>query len=115
MKAGILESDRVLTVSPYYAQELVSGEDKGVELDNIIRKTGITGIVNGMDVQEWNPVTDKYISVNYDETTVSAFDNFQFLVCLWYLKTGFIISDNAGNGCKAIIKGNSSSRSWVAL
>ncbi|XWS61498.1 hypothetical protein CRYUN_Cryun07bG0130900 [Craigia yunnanensis] len=71
MKAGILESDRVLTVSPYYAQELVSGEDKGVELDNIIRKTGITGIVNGMDVQEWNPATDKYIGVNYDEKTVT--------------------------------------------
>ncbi|XP_022733844.1 granule-bound starch synthase 1, chloroplastic/amyloplastic-like [Durio zibethinus] len=70
MKAGILESDRVLTVSPYYAQELVSGNDKGVELDNVICKTGITGIVNGMDVQEWNPATDKYISVNYDATTV---------------------------------------------
>ncbi|CAL5396353.1 unnamed protein product [Camellia sinensis] len=40
MKGGILESDRVVTVSPYYAQELVSGIDKGVELDNIIRKTG---------------------------------------------------------------------------
>ncbi|KAA3454853.1 granule-bound starch synthase 1, chloroplastic/amyloplastic-like [Gossypium australe] len=71
MKAGILESHRVLTVSPYYAQELVSGEDKGVELDRIIRKTGITGIVNGMDVQEWNPTTDKYISVKYDATTVT--------------------------------------------
>ncbi|KAF3434172.1 hypothetical protein FNV43_RR25275 [Rhamnella rubrinervis] len=70
MKAGVLESDRVLTVSPYYAQELVSGEDKGVELDNIIRKTGITGIVNGMDVQDWNPAVDKYIDVKYDATTV---------------------------------------------
>ncbi|XVF53188.1 hypothetical protein PTKIN_Ptkin05aG0080300 [Pterospermum kingtungense] len=70
MKAGILESDRVVTVSPYYARELVSGEDKGVELDNIIRKNGITGIVNGMDVQEWNPATDKYIDVKYDATTV---------------------------------------------
>ncbi|XP_031259099.1 granule-bound starch synthase 1, chloroplastic/amyloplastic-like [Pistacia vera] len=70
MKAGILESDRVVTVSPHYAKELVSGEDKGVELDNIIRKTGITGIVNGMDIQEWNPATDKYIDVKYDATTV---------------------------------------------
>ncbi|CAL5416846.1 unnamed protein product [Camellia sinensis] len=70
MKGGILESDRVVTVSPYYAQELVSGIDKGVELDNIIRKTGITGIVNGMDVQEWNPSTDKYIDVKYNATTV---------------------------------------------
>ncbi|WRX18902.1 Glycosyl transferase [Theobroma cacao] len=70
MKAGIIESDRVLTVSPYYAQELVSGADKGAELDTIIRKACITGIVNGMDVQEWNPATDKYISVKYDATTV---------------------------------------------
>ncbi|XP_065624098.1 granule-bound starch synthase 1, chloroplastic/amyloplastic-like [Quercus suber] len=70
MKAGILESDRVLTVSPCYAQELVSGEDKGVELDNILRKTGIQGIVNGMDVQEWNPLTDKYTNVKYDASTV---------------------------------------------
>lgn len=72
VKAGILESDRVLTVSPHYAKELISGEEKGVELDNIIRKTGISGIVNGMDVQEWNPSTDRYINLNYDATTVSA-------------------------------------------
>lgn len=70
MKAGILESDRVITVSPYYAWELISGVEKGVELDNIIRKTGITGIVNGMDIQEWNPSRDKYIDVKYDATTV---------------------------------------------
>ncbi|KAM7525962.1 hypothetical protein LguiA_015864 [Lonicera macranthoides] len=69
MKAGILESDRVFTVSPYYAQELISGVEKGVELDNFIRKTGITGIVNGMDMQEWNPSADKYIDVKYDVTT----------------------------------------------
>uniref|UniRef100_A0A0D6R1D9 Starch synthase, chloroplastic/amyloplastic n=1 Tax=Araucaria cunninghamii TaxID=56994 RepID=A0A0D6R1D9_ARACU len=70
MKAGILESDRVFTVSPYYAKELLSSADKGVELDPIIRKVGITGIVNGMDVQEWDPSTDKYLDVNYDATTV---------------------------------------------
>ncbi|XP_030460456.2 granule-bound starch synthase 1, chloroplastic/amyloplastic-like [Syzygium oleosum] len=70
MKAGILESDRVVTVSPYYAEELVSGIEKGVELDNICRMTGVTGIVNGMDVQEWNPLSDKYIDVKYDATNV---------------------------------------------
>lgn len=75
MKAGILESDQVLTVSPNYAQELVSGEDRGVELDNILRlcKNEIIGIVNGMDVQEWNPLTDKYIGVKYDASTVRFF------------------------------------------
>lgn len=72
MKAGILESHRVLTVSPYYAQELVSGPQKGVELDNFFRMKTITGIVNGMDINEWNPSRDKYICANYDGTTVST-------------------------------------------
>ncbi|KAG4919686.1 hypothetical protein JHK85_057967 [Glycine max] len=69
MKAAILESDRVLTVSPYYAQELVTGEERGVELDNVIRSRGITGIVNGMDNREWSPKTDKFIDLHYDATT----------------------------------------------
>ncbi|RDY14305.1 hypothetical protein CR513_00645 [Mucuna pruriens] len=71
MKAAILESDRVFTVSPYYAQELVSGEERGVELDNIIRARGITGIVNGMDTWEWSPKTDKFIDFHYDAATVT--------------------------------------------
>ncbi|KAI3841526.1 hypothetical protein MKW92_004955 [Papaver armeniacum] len=71
MKAGILEADKVVTVSPYYAEELASGPDKGVELDSIIRKAGCLGIINGMDVQEWNPLTDKYIDVKYDASTVT--------------------------------------------
>lgn len=70
MKAGIRESNRVVTVSPNYAKELVSCVAKGVELENHIRDCGITGICNGMDTQEWNPATDKYLPVKYDITTV---------------------------------------------
>lgn len=72
MKSGILEADKVLTVSPYYAEELISGEARGCELDNIMRLTGITGIVNGMDVSEWDPTKDKFLAANYDITTVST-------------------------------------------
>ena len=70
MKAGIKESDIVLTVSRYYAEELVSGIAKGVELHNEIREAGIVGIENGMDVDIWTPKTDKYIAANYDAETV---------------------------------------------
>lgn len=71
MKAGIIESDLVLTVSPHYVKELTSGPDKGVELDSVLRTKPLeTGIVNGMDVYEWDPSTDKHISVKYDATTV---------------------------------------------
>lgn len=31
---------------------------------------GAEGIVNGMDVTEWNPKTDKYVPVKYDRTSV---------------------------------------------
>lgn len=48
MKAGFLTSDRNLTVSPNYATEIASSPANGVELDSVIRKTGIEGIVNGV-------------------------------------------------------------------
>ncbi|VAH34334.1 unnamed protein product [Triticum turgidum subsp. durum] len=77
MKAGISECDVVLTVSPHYVKELTSGPEKGVELDGVLRAKPLeTGIVNGMDVVDWNPATDKYISVKYNATTV----RFQFLL-----------------------------------
>ncbi|XP_024402880.1 granule-bound starch synthase 1, chloroplastic/amyloplastic [Physcomitrium patens] len=70
MKAGFLESDLNMTVSPNYASELSSGVDKGVELDTIVRMEGIIGICNGMDVQEWDPSADKYLDTPYDISTV---------------------------------------------
>lgn len=62
-----------MTVSPYYAQELLSGPAKGVELDSVCRVATLTGITNGTDTQIWNPSTDEYICVNYDKTTVNTF------------------------------------------
>ncbi|MCO5609107.1 hypothetical protein L7F22_063329 [Adiantum nelumboides] len=70
LKAGISEADIVLTVSPNYASEILSGPDRGVELDKSVEKRGIRGIANGMDVIEWDPSTDKHLEVNYDSTTV---------------------------------------------
>jgi hypothetical protein len=75
MKAAFLESDLNLTVSPNYAKELTAGPDKGVELDTIVRKAGVRGIVNGMDVQEWDPSADKYLDVPYDISTVCCMLN----------------------------------------
>jgi len=72
LKAGILSADRVLTVSPNYATEIMSGPDKGVELNTFLRQKGVTGIVNGMDVEEWDPATDKLLTVKYDKTNVMA-------------------------------------------
>eukprot|EP01025_Chloroclados_australasicus_P048520 TRINITY_DN54_c8_g1_i3.p1 TRINITY_DN54_c8_g1~~TRINITY_DN54_c8_g1_i3.p1 ORF type:complete len:648 (+),score=104.64 TRINITY_DN54_c8_g1_i3:27-1970(+) len=70
MKAGFLTADKILTVSPNYAEEVQLDEATGVELDGVIRSRGIEGIVNGMDTTEWNPATDKYLDVKYSEKTV---------------------------------------------
>ncbi|KAI3974388.1 hypothetical protein MKX01_031057 [Papaver californicum] len=64
-----IDGAKVVSVSQYYAEELASGPDKGVELDGIIRRAGCLGIINGMDVQEWNALTDKHIDVKYHAST----------------------------------------------
>lgn len=32
---------------------------------------GVEGIVNGMDVKEWDPSTDKFLDVKFDANTVT--------------------------------------------
>jgi granule-bound starch synthase len=69
MKTGFMLSDKNFTVSPNYAKEITSGPSLGVELDSVIKQSGgIKGIINGMDVVEWNPATDKYLDTPYDES-----------------------------------------------
>jgi granule-bound starch synthase len=71
LQAGFKHADKNLTVSVNYAKEVMSGADKGVELDKVINAVGgIEGIVNGMDPTEWNPAKDKFLDVPYDKTTV---------------------------------------------
>jgi glycogen synthase len=41
------------------------------ELDRYIRaRGGVEGIVNGMDVEEWDPRIDKFLTVKYDKNNV---------------------------------------------
>jgi len=71
LKAGFKHADKNLTVSENYAKEVMSGADKGVELNTVINACGgIEGIVNGMDPTEWNPAKDKFLDVPYDATSV---------------------------------------------
>lgn len=72
LKAGILTADKLLTVSPNYAQEIAEDDEKGVELSDVIRAVGgLEGIVNGCDVGEWSPFLDKYLDVKYDAATMA--------------------------------------------
>jgi len=67
MKAGLMFADRVTTVSPNYAREIATHEF-GCGLDGVIRGRGtaVTGILNGIDDELWNPASDSAIASRYD-------------------------------------------------
>ena len=71
MKAGIVYSDRLTTVSQTYAEEIKT-EFFGENLDGIIRKHDykLSGIVNGIDYEVYNPEKDKKIEKNYNFKTI---------------------------------------------
>ncbi|MBN1871888.1 MAG: glycogen synthase, partial [Candidatus Omnitrophica bacterium] len=71
MKAGILYSDAVSTVSKKYAQEMLTKE-YGCGLENVLhkRREVLYGILNGADYSKWNPETDKFIPENYNRKTL---------------------------------------------
>ncbi|ACM59681.1 starch synthase [Caldicellulosiruptor bescii] len=70
LKGGIIYSDKVVTVSRTYANEvrtLSYGEGLHGLLSGIGEK--LIGIINGIDYEVYNPATDKLIFVNYDSNT----------------------------------------------
>ena len=70
MKAGIVYADKITTVSPTYANEILS-ESYGERMDSILRyrREDLWGIVNGIDTTVWNPKTDPRLTKNYDLRT----------------------------------------------
>jgi starch synthase len=72
LKAGIAWSDAVSTVSKGYAREIQTPE-YGFGLDGFLRKHGpITGIVNGVDYNQWSPEHDPHIARNYSAADLSG-------------------------------------------
>jgi starch synthase len=66
LKAGLRLSDRITTVSPTYAREIMTPEF-GMALDGLLRTRAavVHGIVNGIDDRIWNPATDAALPQNY--------------------------------------------------
>jgi len=73
LKAGINFADAITTVSPTYADEIQRPE-YGHGLDGVIRarRDRITGILNGIDTDEWNPAADPYLPEPFDANRLSA-------------------------------------------
>ena len=67
LKAGLALADRITTVSPTYAMEMQTPTG-GMGLDGLVRKRAhdLSGILNGIDTDVWNPATDTQITATYD-------------------------------------------------
>jgi len=66
MKGAVLLADAVTTVSPTYAEE-IQRDGQGFGLDEVLRENSakLTGILNGIDEEGWNPATDREIKAHY--------------------------------------------------
>jgi len=67
MKAGLVFADAVTTVSPTYAREITTPQG-GEGLDGLLRRRQgqLHGILNGIDVAEWNPASDPHLPAHFD-------------------------------------------------
>ncbi len=67
LKAGVMFSDRLTTVSPTYAHE-IQRSDYGHGFEGVIRSRAnrLHGILNGIDDEEWNPARDPYLPAPFD-------------------------------------------------
>jgi starch synthase len=73
LKAGLQLSDRITTVSPTYALEIQTGH-AGMGLDGLLRARAgeLSGILNGIDVDVWNPETDSLIAAPFSAKKLAA-------------------------------------------
>ncbi|TDK39427.1 glycogen synthase GlgA [Rhizobium deserti] len=73
LKAGLQTSWAISTVSPSYAEEILEPEF-GMGLEGLLnhRASSLTGIVNGIDTEVWNPETDSNLSAYYGSATLEA-------------------------------------------
>jgi starch synthase len=73
MKAGIVYSDALSTVSKAYAREIQTPE-YGFGLDGLLRRRSgvLSGIVNGVDYSTWNPETDPNLAAPYSAADLSG-------------------------------------------
>ncbi len=70
LKTGLVFADAINTVSPTYAQEIQSAP-LGSGLEGVLQQRAdvLSGIVNGVSYETWNPATDSHLARQYDDNS----------------------------------------------
>jgi len=73
LKAALFYADHITTVSPNYAKE-IQQEGLGFGLQGLLttRSGDLTGILNGIDTDEWNPASDKHLVGHYTSKNMAG-------------------------------------------
>jgi starch synthase len=73
LRSGLANADAITTVSPTYAREIQTDE-YGMGLEDVLRERrgDLTGILNGVDYDEWSPERDGWIPHHYSRTRLSG-------------------------------------------
>ena len=73
LKTGLVYADKLTTVSPNYRDEILT-ENYGEKLESLLaeRESDLLGILNGIDIDTYNPETDEHISRTYSASNLSG-------------------------------------------
>jgi starch synthase len=73
LKGGINFSEKITTVSPGYAREIL-GPELGFGLDGVLRRRAndLVGILNGIDTSRWTPANDSFVPASFSADDVSG-------------------------------------------
>ncbi|HEX6638590.1 MAG TPA: glycogen synthase [Steroidobacteraceae bacterium] len=72
LKNGILHADAVTTVSPTYAREITTPRfGFGLEAALAARGSAVSGILNGVDYEEWDPRRDRYLPIHFSAANLA--------------------------------------------
>jgi len=74
MKAGLVFAEKLTTVSPTYAREIVESTETGAGLEGLLRhrQADLTGIMNGVDYERWSPDRDPLLPQRYSAQDLSG-------------------------------------------
>ncbi len=111
MALAIATSDKITTVSPSYAEEIMTKE-YGAGLEDLLkeRESDTSGILNGIDTSKWDPEKDSLIKENYSVSNMSGKKK-----CKSYIQREFSLKEREDTPLVALISRLASQKGFDTL